>query len=67
MSKLKEMTERDNKAELALLYKMETLKSQGAKREFAEEIGIEWEEYLRLCSKWKRVLERYRSEQKTTE
>ena len=53
------LDEKDRKAELALLVKMDKLTSQGAKREFATEIDLPWEEYLRLKRKWKRVLERY--------
>jgi hypothetical protein len=56
------LDEKDRKAEMAVLVKMEDLTSQGAKRDFAEEIGLPWEEYLRIKRKWKRVLERYKKE-----
>jgi hypothetical protein len=58
------LEETGRKEELALLYLLEQSTSAGAKRDKCEQLGIEWDEYKRLCRKWKRVLERYRYEQK---
>ena len=60
MAKIKTLEEKDRKAELTLLVQMEELSSVEEKKEFADLVGIPWEEYLRLCRKYSRVLERYR-------
>jgi hypothetical protein len=62
--KVIDLDARDRKAELTLLVKMEELTSAGAKRDFAKEIGIEWDEYLRLCRKYRVVLDRYRKQKR---
>jgi hypothetical protein len=54
------LDERDRKAELALIMEMENLKNAGAKRQFAASIGLEWDEWLRIQRKYKRVIEAYR-------
>ena len=50
----------DNKAELTLLAILRG-KSAGFQRDKCNEIGVSWDEYLRLKRKWKRVLEREES------
>lgn len=52
----------DDKAELALLATLNDLSSAGAKRDLCQEVGIPWEEYLRLKRKWSRVLARWEKE-----
>ncbi len=56
------LDEKDRKAEMALLVKLEEITSAGGRRAFCEEIGCPWEEYLRLKRKWRIPLERYRKE-----
>lgn len=56
--------QKDQQADLTLLLKLEELFSQGAKRDFCKEIGIEWDEYLHLKRKYRFVMERYRKEKK---
>jgi len=58
-----ELNEKDRKAELALLMKLEEFPSAGGKRDFCKKIQCPWEEYLRLKRKWRIPLERYRHEQ----
>lgn len=55
------LTEKDNKAELALLVALHG-KSQGEQRNFCTAIDISWDEYLRLLRKWSRVIERWTKE-----
>jgi len=59
-SNVLELEEKDRKAELALLMKLEEIPSAGGKRDFCKEIGCPWDEYLRLKRKWRIPLERYR-------
>jgi len=56
------LEQKGQKEELALLYLLEQSPSKGAKRDKCKELNIPWDEYLRLCRKWSRVLERYRKE-----
>ena len=54
------LDEQDRKAELSLVMEMEKLDSAGAKRKLADKIGIEWDEWLRIQRKYKRIIESYR-------
>lgn len=55
-----ELNKQERDAELTLLAECEKLKSQGAKRDFCKSIGCTWDEYLRLCRKYKHVLKLFR-------
>lgn len=52
------LTEKDNKAELTLLAVLHG-KSRGEQRDLCTTLDVPWEEYLRLCRKWSRVIARY--------
>ena len=54
--------DRERRAELTLLSQTEILSSQGAKKDFCIEAGIDWEEYLRIHRKWKHVIIRFQKE-----
>lgn len=56
------LTEKDNKAELALLTVLYG-KSRGEQRDFCLAIDIPWDEYLRLLRKWSRVIARWEKEE----
>ena len=58
------LNKQERDADLTLLLKCEELSSQGSKREFCESISCPWDEYLRLCRKYRRLLEVYRREKK---
>ena len=53
-----------DKADMAMLVQMEKIPSAGGKREFADHIGLPWEEYLRIARKYRVVLDRMRKEKK---
>lgn len=55
------LTEKDNKAELALLAVLHG-KSRGEQRDFCTAIDIPWDEYLRLLRKWSRIIARWEKE-----
>lgn len=55
------LTEKDNKAELALLAVLHE-KSREEQRDFCTTVDISWDEYLRLLRKWSRVIERWTKE-----
>jgi hypothetical protein len=61
--KVVNLDEQDRRAEMALLVKLESIPSAGGKRDFCEDIGCPWDEYLRLKRKWRVPLEKYRKEQ----
>ena len=50
------------RAEKTLVLEMHKLKSAGARRDFAKEIGVDWEEYLRLKRKYRFVLQAHDKE-----
>ena len=52
------LTEKDNKAELALLTVLHG-KSRGEQQNLCTTLDVPWEEYLRLRRKWSRVIARY--------
>ena len=56
------LTEKDNKAELALLTILHR-KSRGEQRDFCLATDIPWDEYLRLLQKWSRVIARWEKEE----
>ena len=58
-----EINATERKADLTLLFKCKKLKSQGAKKDFCASLNCPWDEYLRLCRKYKFVLIAYRKEQ----
>jgi hypothetical protein len=58
---LAELHKQERDQDLALLSHCESLTSQGAKRDFCESIECPWDEYKRLCRKYKRVLKMYRA------
>jgi hypothetical protein len=57
---LAELHKQERDQDLALLSHCETLTSQGAKRDFCESINCPWDEYKRLCRKYKTLLKIYR-------
>ena len=61
---LGDLNKQERDAELTLLAECEKFSSQGAKRIFCASIGCSWDEYLRLCRKYRRLLEAYRREKK---
>lgn len=60
---LTKLDEEERDQDLALLYHCETLNSQGAKRDFCKSINCPWDEYLRLCRKYRIVLDIYRKQE----
>ena len=57
---LAELNKQERDQDLTLLSHCETLISQGEKKDFCKSIGCSWDEYLRLCRKYKSLLEMYR-------
>lgn len=51
-----------DKADMTMLAQMEKIPSAGGKREFADHIGLPWEEYLRIARKYRMVIDRMRKE-----
>lgn len=61
MTVIVELTEKDNKAEMALIVALHD-KSRGEQRKLCVDFGVPWEEYLRLLRKWSRVIARWEKE-----
>lgn len=55
------LTERDNKAELALIATIHG-KTQQEQRDFCLTLEVPWDEYQRLLRKWSRVIVRWNRE-----
>lgn len=64
MGDLKQLQDKDQRAELTLLKVLEG-KSRQERKAFCKEIDCPWDTYQRLKRKYRVVLERWRNESKT--
>jgi hypothetical protein len=55
------LTEKDNKAELAVIVHLHK-KPESEKHIYCDFIGLPWEEYQRILRKWSRVIIRWEKE-----
>ena len=62
MARIEKLTEKDNKAEMALIVALHG-KSRGEQRDRCVDFGVPWNEYLRLLRKWSRVIVRWEKEE----